>query len=233
MPNYNSTVIWVNILLAILGIPLILASVGYSFCHASTVAIAMTIVLLIFIAMRHFYKKTKVQSDCLVSATLIVPSLSIVPLVIAFLQSPKHSRTNIHGEFSESDFLAIILGMAAYLGAVRMALVQRLGVTGEGRSRNPDTVQCWVLLLIPADFNLILCGIVMISRGFFPGFHSSSWTSLLEPGVAFGFTYTVCYLACMHVAAWIISFRYVLLDKPEPASPPLKDRGQASELNPS
>jgi hypothetical protein len=107
-------------------------------------------------------------------------------------------------EVNSLDLLAIIIALASYVAAVRLALIGRLS----NDSIEPGVkllVKILVLSMIPADFNLIIAGILLATKLFFKDFASSLIPFSVEGVVAFLFAYAVLYLAFQHVMSWAIS----------------------------
>jgi len=132
---------------------------------------------------------------------IAVAVLAAAPLGWSWLLGPP-TGINVPTSLSELDFLAIAIALAAYVSAVRIALISRLGSGAQA----PLLSKIVVLSLIPADFNLIVCGLAMAARLFFPHAFGNQWIDPLMPVVIFLFAFAVAYLALQHLAAWVLSY---------------------------
>lgn len=126
--------------------------------------------------------------------------LAILPLLL-FDRFSVLQSIELSNEVTELDFLAVIIALAAYVAAVRLALISRLS----GGTRAKRITKLLTLALIPADFNLIVSGAIMAGKVFLGDLLGDQWIGILMPYVPVLFAYAVLYLALQHVLSWIIS----------------------------
>lgn len=134
-------------------------------------------------------------------AAVVVAVLTVSPLVVACFVGPVFGVKIPAANFSELDFLAVAIALAAYVGAVRIALIQRLGSNSQSRLLSKIVV----LSLIPADFNLILSALIMAAKVFCFDAFGQQRIEEWFPLCPFFFVCAVCYLALQHLVAWVLS----------------------------
>jgi hypothetical protein len=109
-------------------------------------------------------------------------------------------------EIVKLDLLALIIAISAYLAAVRLAIIARLGA--DPKPRRPNDLKLFILSLIPADLNLIVAG-SMLAVVMFTEAQGGKASPRLSNMVVPSFLFAVGYLVIHHLWGWIFScWRY-------------------------
>lgn len=130
---------------------------------------------------------------------LLFAALTFGPSIFIWRNGPIAGLNLPTTDFSDFDFLAVCIALATYVSGVRFLLLQRM------QSGTSTLAKVMILALIPADFHLILCSLVMAAKVFWVDLFGAAGPDPWLPYVAFFFVYSSAYLALQHVIAWFIS----------------------------
>jgi hypothetical protein len=130
---------------------------------------------------------------------LLFAALTFGPSIYIWRNGPIAGLNLPTTDFSDFDFLAVCIALATYVSGVRFLLIQRM------QSGTSTLAKVMILALIPADFHLILCSLVMAAKVFWVDLFGAAGPDPWLPYVAFFFVYSSAYLAMQLVIAWFIS----------------------------
>jgi hypothetical protein len=101
------------------------------------------------------------------------------------------------------NLLALMVALSAYLAAIRLALIQRLGA--EPPPTNPRGIKNMLLALIPADMPLVVGGLLLTANLFWTDLLGGAPPAFLYPAAGWLFVAGICILAIHHAVAWVIT----------------------------
>jgi len=124
---------------------------------------------------------------------MVLPTLAY-SLIFSGLPYPTFSIGTSDQDISAKDFLTIVIAIIAYLSAVRLFYYSRLSTSRSAKTN--------LLFLMPADINLLICGVFTIGHICVRdmGVQFAWFEHVKYP--AFVFLYSIAYLAILHVLAW-------------------------------
>jgi len=112
--------------------------------------------------------------------------------------------------------LAIPIALAAYIAAVRIALIGHLGQKKQNgcvKENKKEGIQRILLFLIPVDFNFLLAALCMSLLIFIPTHFSHCQLEKIESIVVVSLLFSVGYLSLLHVHAWVLTFSKTFFSK--------------------
>ncbi len=133
---------------------------------------------------------TRKLSLCLLGAGCIV-------CVVALYQGTKLTLPIAH---DGSNLLAIMVALSAYLAAVKLALIGRLG--SAPRPPRPGRQKALIVAMVPADVCLVTAGIALALL--LAGIGKPETNHL----IAVLFVFALGYLGLLHLCGWILSIVY-------------------------
>ena len=104
------------------------------------------------------------------------------------------------------NLLSLVIALAAYIGAIRLAVIGRMGTNPAPAEAVKTKLKLFLRLLIPADVAFIIAGFLLFLRIFWSDmFHGVAPTSL-DPIIVWSFFAGVIVLMLHHVFSWYKSF---------------------------
>ena len=101
------------------------------------------------------------------------------------------------------NLLALMVALSAYLAAVRMTVIGRLGSTPA--PNNPQDLKTFLVLLIPADAPLVVGGLFLTADLFWIGVFGAQPPSWLFWWAQVLFIAAISVLAIHHIVSWGIT----------------------------
>lgn len=117
---------------------------------------------------------------------------------------------------SKSDLLTLVVALSAYLAAVRLAVIGRLG--SQPPPKHPKTLKWFIVLLIPADASLVFGGLLLTADIFWKDLFCVEPTTRLYTVAVWLFAFAIFYLAIHHLVSWGISAKKLIYHKNATAS---------------